>query len=277
MAYELLAGQPPFQGSTPARLLAAHMSETPRDLRAFRADIPPALADLVMACLAKDPDGRPQQARRPGARAGDGHVERQTPPPRRRSLRGGRIPVGKAIGLWAAATAGVGRHGMGGDRRDRAARLGAARARSASCSPDCRSSASPPSCSGGASGVHDDTAAHAGRRRPRSGHAGHAGAQGEPACLVAPDLDGRWDRGRRVRAARRRLHGHAGVRHRAGRVAPGQGRLRRQGRPSSSPTSALRPATPLSAPPSPRRCAPTWRSRARSTSSPAPRCATSWA
>ena len=30
MAYELIAGQPPFQGSTPARLLAAHMTESPR-------------------------------------------------------------------------------------------------------------------------------------------------------------------------------------------------------------------------------------------------------
>ena len=62
MAYELIAGQPPFRGNTPARLLAAHMSEAPRDLRSVRSDIPPALADLIMACLAKDPDDRPQQA-----------------------------------------------------------------------------------------------------------------------------------------------------------------------------------------------------------------------
>ena len=63
MAYELIAGRPPFQGNTPARLLAAHMSETPRDVRSIRPDIPPALAELIMTCLAKDPDGRPQQAR----------------------------------------------------------------------------------------------------------------------------------------------------------------------------------------------------------------------
>ena len=37
MAYELLAGHPPFQGSTPARLLAAHMSESPRDPRSAPA------------------------------------------------------------------------------------------------------------------------------------------------------------------------------------------------------------------------------------------------
>ena len=33
MAYELLAGRPPFQGNTPARLLAAHLGEAPRDVR----------------------------------------------------------------------------------------------------------------------------------------------------------------------------------------------------------------------------------------------------
>ncbi|HYC32029.1 MAG TPA: serine/threonine-protein kinase [Gemmatimonadales bacterium] len=63
MAYELIAGRPPFQGNTPARLLAAHMAETPRDVRSIRPGMPPALADLIMACLAKDPDDRPQQAR----------------------------------------------------------------------------------------------------------------------------------------------------------------------------------------------------------------------
>src|SRR5829696_7153517 len=63
MAYELIAGRPPFQGSTPARLLAAHMSETPRDIRSIRPEVPAPLAELIMTCLAKDPDGRPQQAR----------------------------------------------------------------------------------------------------------------------------------------------------------------------------------------------------------------------
>jgi eukaryotic-like serine/threonine-protein kinase len=107
MAYELIAGQPPFRGNTPARLLAAHMSEAPRDLRSVRADIPPALADLIMACLAKDPDDRPQQARdlvrvlETVTSSGDAASVPE-------ALRGGRIPVAKALGLWAVATAGVG-------------------------------------------------------------------------------------------------------------------------------------------------------------------------
>jgi tetratricopeptide (TPR) repeat protein/tRNA A-37 threonylcarbamoyl transferase component Bud32 len=107
MAYELIAGQPPFQGSTPARLLAAHMAETPKDLRAIRPDIPPTLADLIMACLAKDPERRPQQARdlvrvlETVTSSGDAAAVPA-------ALRGGRMPVGKAVGLWAAATIGVG-------------------------------------------------------------------------------------------------------------------------------------------------------------------------
>src|SRR4051812_41076092 len=62
MAYELLAGQPPFAGLPPHKLLAAHMNETPRDVRELRPDCPAPLAVLVMQCLAKNPDHRPPTA-----------------------------------------------------------------------------------------------------------------------------------------------------------------------------------------------------------------------
>jgi tRNA A-37 threonylcarbamoyl transferase component Bud32/tetratricopeptide (TPR) repeat protein len=62
MAYELLTGQAVFAGRTPQRMLAAHMSEAPQTVSALRLDVPPALADVVMRCLAKDPDQRPQSA-----------------------------------------------------------------------------------------------------------------------------------------------------------------------------------------------------------------------
>ncbi len=62
LAYELLAGQPPFAGLTPQKLLAAHMGERPRPVAELRPDTPPVLADLVMQCLEKDPDARPQSA-----------------------------------------------------------------------------------------------------------------------------------------------------------------------------------------------------------------------
>jgi len=62
MAYELLAGQPPFAGLPPHKLLVAHMNETPRDVRELRPDCPAPLAALVMQCLAKNPADRPATA-----------------------------------------------------------------------------------------------------------------------------------------------------------------------------------------------------------------------
>jgi len=47
LAYELLAGRPPFAGLPPQKLLAAHMGERPRQVSELRPDTPPVLADLV--------------------------------------------------------------------------------------------------------------------------------------------------------------------------------------------------------------------------------------
>ena len=60
MAYELLTGKPPFHNRPPARILAAHISEAPGPIIALRPDTPPALDQLVMRCLDKDPAHRPQ-------------------------------------------------------------------------------------------------------------------------------------------------------------------------------------------------------------------------
>jgi len=106
MAYELLAGRPPFQGTSPARLLGAHLGEVPRDIRELRADVPPALADLVMRCLAKDPDARPAQAT-DLVRVLDSVTSSgsSTAAP---SILAPRIRAGRALALWAVATALVG-------------------------------------------------------------------------------------------------------------------------------------------------------------------------
>ena len=63
MAYELLAGAHPFAGKSSAQqLIAAHIAETPPLLGALVPNAP-ALAALVMRCLAKDPAARPASAR----------------------------------------------------------------------------------------------------------------------------------------------------------------------------------------------------------------------
>ena len=62
LAYELLAGEPPFVRDSTQRVLAAHLSETPGALSKRRADTPPSLERLVMRCLAKEPSLRPASA-----------------------------------------------------------------------------------------------------------------------------------------------------------------------------------------------------------------------
>ncbi|MEX2152530.1 MAG: protein kinase [Gemmatimonadaceae bacterium] len=62
VAYEVLTGRPPFVAKTPQRLLAAQMGEKPQAITELRPDLPTSLADLVMKCLEKDADARPQSA-----------------------------------------------------------------------------------------------------------------------------------------------------------------------------------------------------------------------
>jgi tetratricopeptide (TPR) repeat protein/tRNA A-37 threonylcarbamoyl transferase component Bud32 len=106
MAYELLSGRPPFIGQSPAKLLGAHLGETPRDVRELRGDVPPALADLVMRCLEKDPDARPAQAR-DLVRVLDS-VTSSGATAAAPAILSPRIRAGRALAVWAAATALVG-------------------------------------------------------------------------------------------------------------------------------------------------------------------------
>ena len=63
IAYELLASGHPFAAKANiSQLLAAQLTEMPEPLSAKVPSIPPSLADLVMRCLAKDPDNRPASA-----------------------------------------------------------------------------------------------------------------------------------------------------------------------------------------------------------------------
>ena len=62
MAYELLAGRPPFTGATPQQVLAAHVTEAPDPVSKRRPGLSPALEAAVMRCLAKRPADRWQTA-----------------------------------------------------------------------------------------------------------------------------------------------------------------------------------------------------------------------
>ena len=62
VGYEILAGRPPFLGSSPQAVLAAHVTQAPDPLNKVRSSVPPALASLIMRCLEKRASDRWQSA-----------------------------------------------------------------------------------------------------------------------------------------------------------------------------------------------------------------------
>jgi len=60
VAYELLTGRAPFADRPTQAALAAQLVEAPRPVEELRSDTPCALAELVMHCVQKNPDTRPQ-------------------------------------------------------------------------------------------------------------------------------------------------------------------------------------------------------------------------
>jgi serine/threonine-protein kinase len=114
IAFELLAGRHPFAGKTSAQqLLAAQIAEVPPPLGDVAPAVPPALATLVAACLAKDPAKRPASggevlAALESAHT-DPHVEavqtRAAPSVRTRALVGATLALlalAAATTLWRA-------------------------------------------------------------------------------------------------------------------------------------------------------------------------------
>lgn len=61
IAYQMLAGEPPFAGNT-STVMRAHREQQPQHLREREAKIPKRAAGVVMSALAKNPAERPQTA-----------------------------------------------------------------------------------------------------------------------------------------------------------------------------------------------------------------------
>jgi serine/threonine-protein kinase len=62
VAFEMLAGRPPFVGPTMQAVVAAQVTQTADPVTRYRPSVPPALAELVARCLEKHPADRWQTA-----------------------------------------------------------------------------------------------------------------------------------------------------------------------------------------------------------------------
>ena len=62
IAYEMLAGEPPFSGTRASDVMLKHTEEAPPPLSSFRHDLPPTIEPVLLKALAKDPELRYQTA-----------------------------------------------------------------------------------------------------------------------------------------------------------------------------------------------------------------------
>jgi len=60
--YEMLTGKLPFQGDSQYSLMTAHLNQTPAAPITLRGDLPPALSEIIMMAIAKEPNNRFQSA-----------------------------------------------------------------------------------------------------------------------------------------------------------------------------------------------------------------------
>jgi eukaryotic-like serine/threonine-protein kinase len=119
VAYELLAGRPPFTGHTAQEILAAHLTRPPEPIRNFRGSVAPAVETIVLRCLEKHPADRWQTTSElvaqlePLATPSGGMTPTHTVPVE--AIRRRRIPMtGWVVGVALLLAAGLWFRGRGG-------------------------------------------------------------------------------------------------------------------------------------------------------------------
>ncbi len=103
LAYELLTGEAPFTGASPAATMAAQLTRDPAPLETVRSDVPAPLSDIIRRCLSKDPGGRPESAEARLAELEELPHDPSTPT-RSVAALGGPARARKSAGLAAIAT-----------------------------------------------------------------------------------------------------------------------------------------------------------------------------
>jgi tetratricopeptide (TPR) repeat protein len=103
VAYELLAGERPFLGTSPQELVRAHLMQTPQPIGERVPGLPGPVAGLVMRLLAKEPADRPASAEE-CLQILSGSVTATAPTPAARPRRpwGPVAAIGVLVGLGVA-------------------------------------------------------------------------------------------------------------------------------------------------------------------------------
>jgi serine/threonine protein kinase/beta-lactam-binding protein with PASTA domain len=125
--FELLTGQPPYQGASAMNVAYQHVhSRVPAPSSRVKG-IPTPIDEIVVAAADRDPDGRPADASALLAEIADARAELGLPvvpiPPRTRAANGARRPGGRGVGP-------VGTVGPGGTASDVSTALISGRPRS---------------------------------------------------------------------------------------------------------------------------------------------------
>jgi len=124
LGYELLSGRGPYDGSSNAQIMAAHIQGEPRPLEELRGGAPHDLADLLRRCLNKEPRKRPRatdivrllEQRDPGPSGAYASMPRPAPDPTDPAeLLKRRVPQI----VLTTVVAGVGTVGLVGELVDR--------------------------------------------------------------------------------------------------------------------------------------------------------------
>jgi serine/threonine-protein kinase len=100
VAYEMLAGRPPFRADTAAAVASKHLAERATPIENLRPDTPPALAHAITRVLEKDPSARWQT----GAEFKHAALGGSSPPPKRARPRATlALTIGGMLALVVAA------------------------------------------------------------------------------------------------------------------------------------------------------------------------------
>ncbi len=114
--YDMLAGRPPFEGTSPYDLMAAHIADAPEPLRRRSAETPAALERVVMRCLAKRPGDRYRTAGELLAQLEGLATPAGSVPAARRGRRRGVLAAGAVVGLVAGGVVALRASGVLGPR-----------------------------------------------------------------------------------------------------------------------------------------------------------------